>query len=62
MCKIIKYILKKYHYRPEETANAQKTVIKQCVQLVDNEQQNYSVKSARLYEKSWVLNTFDYKS
>ena len=31
MCKIIKYILKKYHYRPEETANTQKTVIKQCV-------------------------------
>jgi type I restriction-modification system len=56
------YFLKKYHYRPEEAANALKTVIKQCVQLVDNEQQNYSVKSARLYEKSWVLNTFDYKS
>ncbi|GEM_PF-5305443 len=62
MCRMIMYFLKKYHYRPEEAANALKTVIKQCVQLVDNEQQNYSVKSARLYEKSWVLNTFDYKS
>lgn len=50
MCRMIMYFLKKYHYRPEEAANALKTIIKQCVQLVDNEQQNYSVKSAKMYE------------
>ena len=42
--------LKKYHYPPEEAANALETVIKQCELWTDNEQENYSTKSAKMYE------------
>ena len=50
MRRMIKHLLKKYHYPPEEAANALETVIKQCEQWVDNEQENYSIKSAKMYE------------
>ena len=50
MRKMIKRLLKKYKYPPEEAANALETVIKQCEQWTDNEQENYSIKSAKTYE------------
>lgn len=50
MRRMIKHLLKKYHYPPEEAANALETVIKQCEQWTDNEQENYSIKSAKTYE------------
>ena len=50
MRKMIKHLLKKYHYPPEEAANALETVIKQCEQWTDNEQYNYSTKSVKQYE------------
>ena len=50
MRRMIKHLLKKYHYPPEEAANALETVIKQCEQWTDNEQENYSTKSVKMYE------------
>ena len=50
MRRMIKHLLKKYHYPPEEAANALDTVIKQCEQWTDNEQENYSTKSTKMYE------------
>ena len=50
MRRMIKHLLKKYHYPPEEAANALETVIKQCEQWTDNEQEIYSTKSAKIYE------------
>ena len=50
MHRIINYLLKKYHYPPKEIANALETVIKQCEQWTDNEQENYSTKSTKMYE------------
>ena len=50
MRRMIKHLLKKYHYPPEEAANALETVIKQCEQWTDNDQENYSTKSAKIYE------------
>ena len=50
MRRMIKHLLKKYHYPPEEAANALETVIKQCEQWTDNEQENYSTKSTKVYE------------
>ena len=50
MRRIIKHLLKKYHYPPEEAANALEIVIKQCEQWTDNEQENYSTKSTKVYE------------
>ena len=50
MRRMIKHLLKKYHYPPEEAANALETVIKQCEQWTDNEQENYSTKTAKMYE------------
>ena len=50
MRRMIKHLLKKYHYPPEEAANALETVIKQCEQWTDKEQENYSTKSAKMYE------------
>lgn len=38
MRRMIKFLLKRYHYSPEEVANALETVIKQCEQWTDNEQ------------------------
>ena len=53
MRRMIKHLLKKYHYPPEEAANALETVIKQCEQWTDNEQENYSTKSAKMYENKF---------
>jgi hypothetical protein len=50
MRRMIKHLLKKYHYPPEEAANALETVIKQCEQWTDNEQENYSTKLVKMYE------------
>ena len=50
MRKMIKHLLKKYHYPPEEAANALETVIKQCEQWTDNEQEYYSTRTAKMYE------------
>lgn len=50
MRRMIKHLLKKYHYPPEEAANALETVIKQCEQWTDNEQENYSIKSTKIYK------------
>lgn len=50
MRRMIKHLLKKYHYPPEEAANALETVIKQCEQWTDNDQENYSIKSVKMYE------------
>lgn len=50
MRRMIKHLLKKYHYPPEEAANALETVIKQCEQWTDNEQENHSTKTAKMYE------------
>lgn len=50
MRRMIKHLLKKYHYPPEEAANALETVIKQCEQWTDNDQEIYSPKSAKMYE------------
>lgn len=47
---MIKHLLKKYHYPPEEAANALETVIKLCKQWTDNEQDHYLIKSAKMYE------------
>lgn len=43
-------LIKKHRYPPEEAANALETVIKQCEQWTNNEQENYSTKSAKMYE------------
>lgn len=50
MRRIIDHLLKKCHYPPEEAANALETVIKQCERWTDNEQENYSIKSTKIYE------------
>ena len=50
MRRMIKHLLKKYHHPPEEAANALETVIKQCEQWTDNEQEYYSTKTAKMYE------------
>ena len=50
MRRMIKFLLKRYHYPPEEAVNALETVIKQCEQWTDNEQENSSTKSAKMYE------------
>lgn len=44
MRRMIKHLLKKYHYPLEEAANALETVIKQYAQWTDNEQKVYSIK------------------
>lgn len=46
MRKMIKRLLKKYHYPPEEAANALETVIRQCEQWTDNEE---TISEPKLY-------------
>ena len=46
MRKMIKRLLKKYKYPPEEAANALETVIRQCKQWTDNDD------SEPLYQKA----------
>ena len=38
MRKMVKRLLRHYHYPPEEAANALETVIRQCEQWTDNEE------------------------
>lgn len=43
MRKMIKRLLKKYKYPPEEAANALETVIRQCTKWADNESESFSI-------------------
>lgn len=52
MRKMVKRLLKKYHYPPEEAANALETVIRQCEQWTDNEDMTGEPKVYNLYEDS----------
>ena len=46
MRKMVKRLLKKYHYPPEEAANALETVIRQCEQWTDNDNE---INEAKIY-------------
>mgnify|MGYP002238299012 CR=1 FL=1 len=50
---MIKRLLKKYHYPPEEAANALETVIRQCEQWTDNEMPVNEPKVYHLYESDY---------
>ena len=43
---MVKRLLKKYHYPPEEAANALETVIRQCEQWTDNDNE---INEAKIY-------------
>lgn len=47
MRKMVKRLLKKYHYPPEEAAHALETVIRQCEQRTDNEA---TVNDSKIYQ------------
>lgn len=55
MRKMIKRLLKKYHYPPEEAANALETVIRQCEQWTDNEDTSSEPKLYSLQESSYSM-------
>lgn len=55
MRKMIKRLLKKYHYPPEEAANALETVIRQCEQWTDNEDTANEPKLYSLQENSYSM-------
>ena len=55
MRKMIKRLLKKYHYPPEEAANALETVIRQCEQWTDNEETISEPKLYNLQESSYSM-------
>ncbi|MCD8317473.1 MAG: type I restriction endonuclease subunit R, partial [Paraprevotella sp.] len=55
MRKMIKRLLKKYHYPPEEAANALETVIRQCEQWTDNEGTASEPKLYSLQENSYSM-------
>lgn len=55
MRKMIKRLLKKYHYPPEEAANALETVIRQCEQWSDNENTANEPKFYSLQENSYSM-------
>ena len=55
MRKMIKRLLKKYHYPPEEAANALETVIRQCEQWTDNEGTASEPKLYNLQENSYSM-------
>ena len=55
MRKMIKRLLKKYHYPPEEAANALETVIHQCEQWTDNEDTSSEPKLYSLQENSYSM-------
>lgn len=55
MRKMIKRLLKKYHYPPEEAANALETVIRQCEQWTDNEDTSSEPKLYSLQENSYSM-------
>lgn len=45
-----KQLIKIHRYPLKEAANTLEIVIKQCEQWTDNEQENYSIKSTKIYE------------
>lgn len=47
MRKMVKRLLKKYHYPPEKAAHALETVIRQCEQWTDNEA---TVNDSKIYQ------------
>ena len=53
MRKMVKRLLKKYHYPPEEAANALETVIRQCEQWTDNDNEINEVKIYSLQNNSY---------
>ena len=60
MRKMIKRLLKKYKYPPEEAANALETVIHQCEQWTDNGNYTYysidrNVKQYEVQENSYSM-------
>lgn len=55
MRKMIKRLLKKYHYPPEEAANALETVIRQCEQWSDSEDTASEPKLYSLQESSYSM-------
>lgn len=55
MRKMIKRLLKKYHYPPEEAANALETVIRQCEQWSDSEDTASEPKLYSLQESSYAM-------
>ena len=55
MRKMVKRLLKKYHYPPEEAANALETVIRQCEQWTDNEETISEPKLYSLQESSYSM-------
>ena len=55
MRKMVKRLLKKYHYPPEEAANALETVIRQCEQWTDNETIELQPKVYRINEDSYSI-------
>ena len=50
MSKMSEQLINIVRYPPKEAANALETVIKQCEQWTDNEQEHYLTKSAKIYE------------
>lgn len=50
MSRMIKQKVKKHHCLLEAATNTLETVIKQCEQWTDNEQENYSTRTAKMYE------------
>ena len=54
MRKMVKRLLKKYHYPPEEAANALETVIRQCEQWADNENVVSEPKTYNFQENSFL--------
>ena len=55
MRKMIKRLLKKYHYPPEEAANALETVIRQCEQWTDNKEYIHEQKVYNLCESNYSM-------
>ena len=56
MRRMIKHLLKNYHYPPEEAVNALETVIKQCELWTDNEQENFQIIQPRRMKYRWLQN------
>jgi type I restriction enzyme R subunit len=58
MRKMIKRLLKKYKYPPEEATNALETVIRQCEQWTDNSPEEYNI-STNVKQYDIQENTYD---
>lgn len=55
MRRMVKRLLKKYHYPPQETANALETVIRQCEQWADNDDINNEPEIYSLPKSSYPM-------